>query len=201
MYAITEQTPSSEIKAAYDAWADAYDDDLVAQNGYAMPERAADALARHVSEPDASIIDVGCGTGLSGVAARKRGFTRLDGCDLSPGMLAHAEAVSVYGRLFEANLLEPPIDCDDATYDAALVCGVFSAGHLNPEAVQEILRLVKPGGAIVLTVNDHYEDDGKLGHKLEALAAAGIVTRLSSEYGDHIPERNVGGWVYVVRKA
>ena len=97
-------------------------------------------------------------------------------------------------------LINHSIDAADASYDAALVVGVFSYGHLGPDAVVEILRLIKPQGIAVLTTNDHYEQEGKLAQKLTALAAEQTIELLRSEHGDHIPGRRIGGWVYVIRK-
>ncbi|MEL7154480.1 MAG: hypothetical protein AAFN51_11950, partial [Pseudomonadota bacterium] len=55
---------ASETRALYDDWAASYDAE-VAENGYATPGRCAEALKQHLSDPSASILDFGCGTGLS----------------------------------------------------------------------------------------------------------------------------------------
>jgi hypothetical protein len=59
--------------------------------GYATPARLAEALAAHVPDRTAPLLDFGCGTGLSGQALRAAGFTTLDGTDITPGMLEKAE--------------------------------------------------------------------------------------------------------------
>ncbi len=135
MYRITDAATSAEIKAIYDEWADQYDHDLVDAHAYAMPARAADMAAHRfttsLNNADINVLDVGCGTGLSGMALQQRGFTRLDGCDLSPGMLEVAAKRGLYDRLFEVDLVAPPMDVTDAYYDLTIAVGAFATGHLG----------------------------------------------------------------------
>ena len=63
-------------------------------------ERAGVAAARRLR-----VLDLGCGTGLSGAALA--GFARrLEGLDLSPRMLAEARKRGIYHALHEADLLD-----------------------------------------------------------------------------------------------
>lgn len=202
MYQHTDDTPSETVRDAYDAWSDSYDQELVAENGYAMPDRATDAIVAHFKAlANATVLDVGCGTGLAGVAIRARGATTVDGCDFSPGMLAQAETKGIYRRLFEANLNVPPLNAADESYDVAMAVGVFAAAHIKEIAVDEILRVTKPGGLVCLTTNDHYYEGGMLQGKLKQLEADGRVDMLLRQHGDHLPGFNVGGWVFVMTKA
>ena len=90
----------------YDDWAATYDDEI-AQNGYATPRRCAAALADLSTDQTRPILDLGCGTGLSGVALSKAGFTSIDGWDPSPKMLKRAEALHVYRVLRQIEPEEP----------------------------------------------------------------------------------------------
>ena len=78
----------------YQRWAGTYDQEVGVDIGYAQPARCAAAMARVAGSSD-HVLDVGCGTGLSGVALRDAGFTRLDGCDFSPPMLERAAETGV----------------------------------------------------------------------------------------------------------
>ena len=135
---------SDEAREMYDRWADVYDRDLTG-NEYQQPVRCAEALSAQLTDKNARILDVGCGTGLSGLALREAGFQNIEGCDLSSGMLEKAKALNIYSRLFACDLNEPPIDAEDASCDALTAVGVFSFGHIMPDAVDELLRIVKPG--------------------------------------------------------
>ena len=179
----------------YQRWAGTYDQEVGVDNGYAQPARCAAALARVASSCD-HVLDVGCGTGLSGVALRDAGFTRLDGCDFSPPMLERAAETGVYRRLFEADL-NTGLGTDDA-YDHAVAVGVFSFGHIRPDALREVLRVVRAGGAVVVGVNDHFWEVGELPAELDAIEADGLASVASREHGEHLPGAAIMGWVIVL---
>ena len=60
----------------YTAWSDSYDKE-VNENGYVTPLRVAEALDRHVLDKNTTVLDYGCGTGLSGQALLKVGFHKI----------------------------------------------------------------------------------------------------------------------------
>ncbi|MEL6423008.1 MAG: methyltransferase domain-containing protein [Pseudomonadota bacterium] len=202
-YQLTHEDTPDRVRAIYDAWAEHYDEELVDENAYVMPARAADALAGLIPEcarAETHLLDAGCGTGLSGAALKTRGFTQMDGCDLSLAMLAKARERDIYKTLFEANLAEPMRGIDDATYDAVTVVGAFSFGHIPVNAIDELLRVTRPQGVILLTTNDHYYDTGVLQPKLDALQQSDAVRDLTAEHGAHIEGLGVGGWVFTMRR-
>ena len=182
--------------AHYQRWAGTYDQEVGVDNGYAQPARCAAALARVASSCD-HLLDVGCGTGLSGVALRDAGFTRLDGCDFSPPMLERAAETGVYRQLFEADL-NAGLDIDGDAYDHAVAVGVFSFGHIRSDALREVLRVVRPGGAVVVGVNDHFWEVGELPAELDAIEADGLASVASREHGEHLPGAAIMGWVIVL---
>ena len=180
----------------YQRWAETYDQEVGVDNGYAQPARCAAALARVAGSCD-HVLDVGCGTGLSGVALRDAGFTRLDGCDFSPPMLERAAETGVYRQLFEADL-NAGLDIDGDAYDHAVAVGVFSFGHIRPDALREVLRVVRAGGAVVVGVNDHFWEVGELPAELDAIEADGLASVASREHGEHLPGAAIMGWVIVL---
>ena len=133
-----------ETLAHYKRWAATYDQEVGVDNGYAQPARCAAALDG-VADRSGSVLDVGCGTGLSGIALRDVGFADLDGCDFSPPMLERAAETGVYRRLFEADL-NAGLGIEDGTYDHAVAVGVFSFAHIRPDALRSVIRAVLPGG-------------------------------------------------------
>jgi len=83
----TEAADATDLAGRYDAWADVYDHDLLDGEGYGtVIARVVDAMLHHVPA-EARVLDLGCGSGLVGKALREQGYTRLEGLDLSPGML------------------------------------------------------------------------------------------------------------------
>jgi predicted TPR repeat methyltransferase len=192
---------ADQTKAHYAQWANVYDKEIGDEKGYRQPERCASALKTAGLLTDGLVLDVGCGTGLSGIALHDAGYKRLEGCDLSPEMLEKAEATGCYQRLFETNLNEPPLDAPDGHYDAATCVGVFSFGHVLPDAIDEILRVLKPGGLMIIGLNDHYYDEGAFPAKLETLMHDGKIEILAREHGVHLENvEGSTGWVITSRK-
>ncbi|MEM7139940.1 MAG: methyltransferase domain-containing protein [Actinomycetota bacterium] len=188
-----------ETKQFYADWAETYDEELVDGRAYAMPMRCAEALTRHLDPGDNPVIDLGCGTGLLGRQLAARGHRTLDGVDYSPEMLGRAEATGVYRRLWSADLNERQ-EPDDGAYAAVAAMGVFSFGHVYAGALDEMTRILAPGGPLVIGVNEVFVEEGSLTAKIETLEGAGAVEVVEAEYGDHMPESGVRGWVYVLRR-
>lgn len=189
-----------ETRAYYQEWARTYDQE-VGGNDYAQPVRCAEALLSLLTPENTEVLDVGCGTGLSGLALRRAGYPVLDGCDYSSEMLQRAGKTGAYRRLFETNLNAPPIDAGDGAYDAATCVGVFSFGHVSPDALGEILRVVKPGGPVIIGLNEMFYEKGDLTRKTAELQDAGRLEILSQEKGDHLPGEDMAGWVIRLRKS
>ncbi|MEE2697751.1 MAG: class I SAM-dependent methyltransferase [Actinomycetota bacterium] len=191
---------TAQTLAHYEAWAATYDTEIGEENRYAQPGRCTRALLASGVGPDAWILDVGCGSGLSGVALARAGFTSVDGCDLSPAMLALAVETDAYGTLFEADLNEG-LDVADATYDAASAVGVFSFGHIRADALREVLRVIRPGGVVVIGLNDHFWNEGSMSAEFESVEADGLATVTAREHGEHLPAAGIEGWVVTLVKA
>lgn len=187
-----------ETHAMYQKWAASYDDELT-ENGYQQPIRCAAAL-KALLPAGGRVLDVGCGTGLSGRALQEAGYGPIDGCDFAPAMLEKARDTGVYRRLFQTDLNKPPLDVADASYDALAIVGVFSMQHVKPDVMDDLVRAVRPGRPIVIGLNDKFYRLGQLTAKLDALSATGRISQLSHEHGAHIPEINLTGWVISLRR-
>ncbi|MCG6857774.1 MAG: methyltransferase domain-containing protein [Salaquimonas sp.] len=194
-----EERDAQEMRAFYDRWSEVYDEEL-SENEYQQPLRCAQALAANLGDLSARVLDVGCGTGLSGIALADAGYSHIDGCDFSPGMLEKAFKTGIYSKLFRADLNTPPLDARDGEYGAIAAVGVFSFGHIMPDAVDELLRIAAPGAPVVIGLNDHFFSKGTLSAKLDTLTTEGKIERISEEHGDHIRGTGLTGWVIVVRK-
>lgn len=142
---------SDEVRLTYRDWADTYDRDLLDEFGYRAPHAAVDALEQLLPSRDSVILDMGCGTGLVGELLRGLGYRHLDGLDLSPEMLEKAKARRVYRTLGEADLAA--CLALDPVYDAVICVGVFSHQRNQPFDLVKLFAGLKPGGALVATVN------------------------------------------------
>ncbi len=138
------------LAIGYDAWAPQYDVDMD-RYGYCLPSRMVDEAQRHIGNHRALMLDAGAGSGLLGQALRAGGYVRLVGLDPSLGMLREAHAKKVYILRLQM-ALGPFAALADHRFDAILAAGVFKAGHAPPEAMEELVRLVRPEGIIILNL-------------------------------------------------
>ena len=138
---------NAHVEAAYARWAPVYDFtfELVMRQG----RRAAAAAA---SRPGGSVLDVGVGTGLELPMFDSR--TRLTGVDLSEPMLKRAATRVQRDKLdhvqglavMDAMRLAFPDGC----FDAAVAPYVLTVVPDPAATLDELLRVVRPGGEIVL---------------------------------------------------
>jgi ubiquinone/menaquinone biosynthesis C-methylase UbiE len=110
-----------------------------------------ETLARFRINPTDSVLDVGCGTGalLSQLSA-SHPQARLAGIDPSPEMLALARE-----RLPPAVELKQGwaegIPYPDGSFDAVVSCNVFHYIREPLVALTDMLRVLRPGGTLVIT--------------------------------------------------
>lgn len=188
----------AEAVAFYDEWAGSYDDEL-GDLGYVTPTRCAEALISVGADPAAPVLDIGCGTGVSGAALAAAGFTVIDGIDPSAEMLAGATAKNIYRDLTEIDP-EAPLAAPDGTYVNAVAAGVLSPGLAPPEALDQILEFLPRGGRLVFSLNDHAIADGAHLGRLNELIDGGWALLEFKEYGAHIPGNDMKSYVYVLKK-
>ena len=163
-----------EVAALYDRWADTYDAEM-AGAGYRHPSIALAPFARHPPRGAAPVPDAGCGTGLVGEWLGIVGYPEVEGLDISAGMLARAEQKGAYARLHNL-ALGGRLPFADGHFAGIVSAGVFTTGHVGAEGLDELIRICRPGGAIVLTVKNTLWDDG-FSARIAELEAKGIVTR------------------------
>ncbi len=139
-----------EIARIYDDWADHYDADM-ARTGYRHPSVALALLARHLPRGAAPLLDAGVGTGMIGDWLGITGYPHVEGLDISEGMLAVAARKGTYAALHRL-ALGGPLPFADGQFAGIVSTGVFTTGHVGAEALDELIRILAPGGIFVLTV-------------------------------------------------
>jgi predicted TPR repeat methyltransferase len=146
------RAPASYVRDLFDQYAARFDADLEGQLGYRTPGLVAALLQAHGIAPDGSrrVLDLGCGTGLSGVAL-KPFAKRLAGLDLSPRMLAAARERGIYDTLDEADLLEW-LPRHRARFDLIVAADVLNyLGDLAP-ALAAIAGALAAGGVAAFSI-------------------------------------------------
>lgn len=165
--ATPDAPPAAHVRDLFDGYAARFERSLVDGLGYRMPEHLADMLARLApGRRFAHGLDLGCGTGLMAVALKDR-VGRLDGVDLSAGMVAEARAKGLYGELRVGELVSDLAGLADAAFDLVLAADVFCyLGDLAP-ALAGVARVTAPGGIVAFSVEAlTAEEAGDGGHRL-----------------------------------
>lgn len=150
--AAPDRAPASYVRDLFDRYAPRFDADLTGTLGYATPEALAALLERAGAAKDgcAEALDLGCGTGLSGVALAPFA-ARIEGVDLSPRMLEEARARGLYHALHEADLLAF-LPARPAAFDIVFAADVLNyLGDLGP-AFAAVAVALRPGGRFAFSV-------------------------------------------------
>jgi predicted TPR repeat methyltransferase len=167
---LPDQPPSRYVERLFDDYADRFETSLVEKLGYTVPQKLGALIAETADMPARFhlAVDLGCGTGLFGPEIRAR-VDRLEGFDLSKGMLAKAEDKGVYDHLAQADLsLAPPLsgvfDGGLALARADLITAADVLMYLgNLQGVMAIVaELAAPGAVFAFSVEDAQEAEGYL---------------------------------------
>ncbi len=196
-YGIENQADMVEF---YRQWAEDYDQQMLGELGYTSPTRIATLLEGHLHDIDSSVFDVGCGTGLTCVYLAEKGYRNLDGIDLSADMIRVAAQRGIYRELLVGDINQA-LERDDSSYDAAVSSGTFTHGHVGPEPLDEILRILKPGGYLACTVHQDLWESMGFRHKFEDLVASGSALCLQQQLGSYYRDGADEGWFCLYRKA
>jgi predicted TPR repeat methyltransferase len=182
--------PDAYVATLFDQYAGRFDAALLDGLAYCGPALLRVAVEKVCAtlriEPHFSaLLDLGCGTGLSGAAFRDLADT-LAGVDLSAGMLAAARAKTIYDTLAQSEILAFLDQAAAAarSYDLVLAADVFAYfSDLAPVAAA-VARVLAARGLFAFTVETHAGADVVLGEKLRyahgedhvraALAGAGL---------------------------
>lgn len=203
--------PSEFVDAAYDLddeagmvefyqkWAADYDHQMLDELGYTSPTKIAQLLGEHLSDTESTVFDIGCGTGLTCVFLAEKGYTNLDGIDLSPDMIRVAGERGIYRELLVGDVNQA-LERDDASYDAVISSGTFTHGHVGAEPLGEIFRILRPGGILACTVHQDLWTSMGFEAKFDALVDHGIASHVSSQLGSYYQDAPVEGWFCVYRK-
>lgn len=101
------------------------------------------------------VLDVGCGVGIAPVFMAKQFGCHVTGVDITPLMIERSEdraAREGVGHLTEfrvADMHDLPFEDDE--FDSAIAESVLTFSHDKVAAVNELARVVKPGGVVAFT--------------------------------------------------
>jgi len=154
---VDSSDPSHTVKF-YDAWSEKFCDDMVVIGNYNGYIKCAEAFVKLGLNHNVSILDLAAGTGLLGREIAGHGYTMIDGLDQSLGMLGKARKQDIYKNYIHATVdYLGSIPVNDESYDALVCSNGFAPGQIYPSSLHELLRVLRPGGYILITMKDGYQ--------------------------------------------
>jgi len=180
--AVPGAAPRAYVESLFDRYADEFQTHLVGALRYRAHEVLVRGLAPLGPQRFRSVLDLGCGTGLIGPLI-KPVADRVDGVDLSAGMLDQARASGTYTELVHADVVDY-LQSADHRYDLALAADVFIYVGALDAVFAGVARVLAPGGlfafSVELTDDAH---DLRLLPSLRYAHSQAYVRRLAREHG------------------
>ncbi len=120
----TSAAPREYVEALFDAYAENFEKSLVDDLEYKIPETLVKIMIENQSDSSlGAILDLGCGTGLVGDAA-KEFSDKIIGLDLSNAMLEKADQKAIYDELVNIDIIDY-LGSVDLDFDYFIASDVF----------------------------------------------------------------------------
>ncbi|HMB16765.1 MAG TPA: class I SAM-dependent methyltransferase [Pelovirga sp.] len=197
---VLKAADKKELAAAYAEWADHYDQDLLGELGYVAPALACERLLTYLTDPQARILDAGCGTGIVGKFLHQEDYLNLEGLDYSEHMLNKAREKVLYRKLYQADLTAP-LDFADGEFDAIISVGTFTCGHVGPEAFNELIRVTRPGGYLCFAVREQAWEEDDYQTTMDRLARQDVWWLQEEKTSDYLQQEGSSCKICVYQKA
>ena len=147
-----DHAPREYVASFFDMFSTEFDRKLVDELGYRVPEQAARLLEPWLASREGlRVVDLGCGTGLSGLIVRAKA-RELVGVDLSRGMLEKAHARGIYDRLEVGEIADFLAACAPASIDLALALDVFIYVGRIDGVFERLAPALAPEGRFVFSM-------------------------------------------------
>ncbi|MEW6313891.1 MAG: tetratricopeptide repeat protein [Pseudomonadota bacterium] len=181
----TERASAEYVKVVFDEFAGRFEQDLQQGLGYDVPAQLRRLLEKNLPQArfDA-LLDIGCGTGLCGVAMRDV-VGHLTGVDLSAKMLAQAQQKHIYHSLVEADVETYLQDCAADAFDVVVSADVFIYIGKLEHSFAHIARVLRAGGVFVYSAESTDAADYVLGATGRYRHHADYLRRLARQHGLH----------------
>lgn len=151
------KAPDAYVETLFDQHAEAFEDILVEQLGYAVPMLVRQRLQTLGLGPFKRMLDLGCGTGLTGGTLRDMAED-ITGLDISENMVEIAHEKDLYETLYVAEVEDFLEDNDDEPFDLVTATDVLPyLGALEPLFFGTAENMVE-GGIFVFSSETLPED-------------------------------------------
>ena len=201
--------PSGYVKLLFDNYAPTFDAHLAGALRYRAPQLIHEAIVAVKPPGKLDVLDLGCGTGLSGVALRPLAAS-LVGVDLSPRMIEKARQRNIYDQLLVADLTSA-MEALGRKFDLIAASDVFVyIGDLAP-TFRAAADAIKPAGLFAFSVEVEDQADAYVLHRTRRYShSLKYLRRLSEDHGftevsvsrkalRMERNKNVDGWIVILR--
>ena len=182
--------PTVSVRDGYGEWAETYETSVLDEMDIRLLKRVAGPWLAEAG----MVADLACGTGRTGQWLRAAGVGSITGVDITPQMLAAAEAKSVYDRLVEADVTATGLD--RSAFD---LCTLSLADEHLPSLSPlygEAARLLKPGGRFMIAgYHPHFLLMGLGTHFHRADGSAVGIRSYIHLFSDHVAAAHGCGFV------
>lgn len=153
--------PEALTQGLFDEYAGRFDMELVGRLKYRVPRRVAEILLARATGRNASVLDLGCGTGLLG-AYLGRIAGPFVGVDLSGRMIDQARRHGIYTELRQGDLLEELRRTAPASFDYVIANDVFIYVGDVSAVIPAACKVIRAGGALIFSCETADESEGPL---------------------------------------
>ncbi|MCO6185740.1 methyltransferase [Rhizobium sp. L1K21] len=158
-----EKAPEAYVETLFDQHAGAFEDILVDALGYCVPLLIRQQLQMLELGPFENMLDLGCGTGLTGGALRDLVAGEITGLDLSENMVEIAYEKELYENLYVAECVDYLHENEEGPFDIITAADVLPyIGALEP-LFAGVAGNIKDGG--LFAFSSETRDDAFTGAK------------------------------------
>lgn len=179
---VPQTPPEAYVRGLFDDYADRFEKALVEDLGYRAPWLLADVVA--AARPAGRFargLDLGCGTGLMAETLGGR-VDHFTGCDLSPEMIARAEAERRYQALAVADAVAF-LEQDRQRYELVTAADVLVYVGALEALFDAVAAHLAPDGLFAFTVEEAEEGDLLLRDSLRYAHGEAYVRRVLAVSG------------------
>lgn len=198
----TDKAPADYVADTFNQYATRFEDQLTGKLGYQVPTMLREAMIQAVGPtPFRNVLDLGCGTGLSGLAFHDLA-DKLTGVDLAAKMLEKAESKNIYDKLHKDDIVSFLNGTEDI-FDLIIATDVFVyVGDLVPVFTAVKKRTASPAYLAFSIERTNDGRDYELRSSGRYAQAVDYILRLTAEFGFSVvinEERNIrreqGQWI------
>jgi predicted TPR repeat methyltransferase len=160
---------------------------------YVAPKETVSVIKKYALDNNCKILDAGCGTGLVGIELKKCGYSNIEGVDFSQNMLDLIPK-NIYKKIDKVDL-NKPLKFNTDMYDVVMCVGTFTYGHVKPQALDELLRIIKNKGLICFTINEGVYKKYGFDNKIKELTNKKSWKVKEFFKSDYIVNKDVNAWL------